>query len=86
MMNFFHGACAMASVVIGLFFLCYWRSARDRLFAFFVAAFWILALHWAGLAIANPTDDTRHWLYALRLVTFLLIIAAIVDKNRRQRA
>ena len=86
MMNFFHGACAMASVIIGLFFLHHWRTSRDRLFAFFVAAFWILALHWVGLAIANPTDESRHWLYALRLLTFLLIIAAIIDKNRRRRA
>lgn len=77
------GACAMACFVIGLFFLRYWRVGRDRLFLFFVAAFWAFALNWAGLALVQPNDDTRHWFYAVRLVAFVLIIAGIIDKNRR---
>jgi hypothetical protein len=76
------GAIVMASSVVGLLFLRSWRRSRDRLFAIFALAFWMLALHWLGLAIAQPTDETRHYFYVFRLVAFLLIIWAIVDKNR----
>lgn len=77
------GACAMACWVIGMCFLRYWRNSRDRLFVFFVAAFWTFALAWAGLAVLQPADDTRHWFYAVRLLAFVLIIIGVVDKNRR---
>lgn len=81
--QFMLGACAMACWAIGLFFLRYWRTSRDRLFVFFVAAFWALALNWVGLVGLNPSDDTRHWFYLARLLAFFLIIAGVVDKNRR---
>jgi hypothetical protein len=80
------GAAAMACIVIGLFFLRYWRTTRDRFFAFFVAAFWMFAAHWLGLAIVQPQIEGRHWLYVLRLLAFLLIIAGITDKNRRAKS
>ena len=80
---FLHGGCATACFVIGLFFLRFWRASHDRLFLFFLAAFWVFALHWCGLALLVPDDETRHWFYGVRLVAFLLIIAGIVDKNRR---
>ena len=84
--TFLQGACAMACWVIGLFFWRYWRVSRDRLFLFFLAAFWTFTLNWIGLIAFNPNDDTRHWFYVARLVAFLLIIAGIVDKNRRSKA
>ena len=77
------GACAALSSVAGLFFwqLLY-RETRDRLFAMFAMAFWCLSVHWCALAIVNPEVDTRHYFFVLRLLAFLLIIAAIIDKNR----
>ena len=84
MVNIFvQGGCAMACWVIGLFFLRYWRVSGDRLFLFFLASFWTFALSWIGLIAFNPADDTRHWFYVARLVAFLLMIAGIIDKNRR---
>lgn len=80
---FLQGAAAMACVVAGMFFLRYWRETLDRFFLFFVAAFWAFALNWAGLAVVQPSVESTHWFYLLRLLAFLLIIAAIVDKNRR---
>jgi drug/metabolite transporter (DMT)-like permease len=77
------GAAAMACIVIGLFFVRYWRATGDRFFAFFVAAFWAFAAHWIGLAIVQPQVEGRHWLYVVRLLSFVLIIAGILDKNRR---
>ena len=83
MMLLLHGACATTCIVIALFFVRYWRASSDRLFVFFGAAFAMLALHWVGLALLNPADDERHWLYAFRLVAFSSIIAGVIDKNRR---
>ena len=42
MLTFLWGASALGCWVIGLFFLRFWRNTRDRLFAFFAAAFWVL--------------------------------------------
>ena len=79
---FLQGVSAAAALVSGLFFLRFWRDSRDPLFGFFAAAFWLLALSWTLLALSNPTEESRPYIYALRLVAFSLIIAAMVVKNR----
>ena len=58
---------------------------RDRLCAYFGVVFWMLALNWTLLPILDPTDDAGPYVYVLRLFAFLLIIAAIVAKNRREQ-
>jgi hypothetical protein len=84
MTQFMWGAMTVASWVIGLIFLRHWKLSRDRLFAMFAAAFWILGASWAALAIQSPPRETQHYFYLLRLIAFLLILAAIVDKNRKR--
>lgn len=79
---FLWGASAVASWTAGLFFLRFWRETRDRFFALFAAAFWCLTLNWIGLALTEPPDEARTLLYLVRLIAFVLIIAAIIDKNR----
>ena len=79
---FLQTVSATAAAAAGLFFFRFWRESRDRLFAFFGAAFWVLALSWALLALIDPSDETRPYVYAIRLVAFLLMIAGMVDKNR----
>jgi hypothetical protein len=68
--------------VAGLIFFRFWRETGDRLFALFAYAFWLLAASWLSLAILDPRDEARPYVYAVRLVGFLLIIAAVVEKNR----
>lgn len=80
---FLWGALFMASATAAIFFFRYWRSTLDRLFILFGVAFAVLTLNWAGLALVHPSEESRHLLYLLRLAAFLLIIVAIVDKNRR---
>ncbi len=82
---FLHGACAATCFIVGLFFLRYWTASRDRLFTFFLAGFWLLAAHWVGLALLNPAEEERHWMYLVRLAAFSAMIVGIVDKNRRSR-
>ena len=78
------GAIGAAAFVAGLFFLRFWRATGDRFFLLFALAFWIegghrvFIYHWAGPDEASP-------LYFIpRLLAYGLIIAAIVDKNRRR--
>ena len=82
MIEFLNGIATAGSLGVGLFFLRLWRETRDRFFALFGFAFWVLALNWLGLIWVQPEDEHRHYFYLARLIAFLLIIAAIVDKNR----
>jgi peptidoglycan/LPS O-acetylase OafA/YrhL len=82
---FISGLLVAGYLVAGLFFLRFWRQSRDRLFAFFTAAFWLLALQRGALAAVGLDAPGSTWLYGLRLLAFLLILAAIVDKNRPAR-
>lgn len=83
--QFLRGALAVACWLAGIFFLRFWRQTRDRLFIFFLLAFWALAIHWVALALVNPGMESRHFLMLLRLAAFVLIIVGIVDKNRQTR-
>jgi hypothetical protein len=79
---FLQGVCATGAWMAGLVFFRYWRESRDRLFALFGGAFWLLALSWALIGLLSPTEETRPYIYAIRLVAFGLIIFAIIDKNQ----
>ncbi|HUG90379.1 MAG TPA: DUF5985 family protein [Planctomycetaceae bacterium] len=82
--NFLIGAIAMASWIVGLFFLRFWRDTRDRLFLIFAVAFWLLGL--TRLALVVLRSEEHHYIYWFRLAAFVLMVAAIVDKNRPRRA
>lgn len=82
MNEFLSGVAAAGAVGVGFCFLRLWRETRDRFFVLFGVAFWVLALNWLVLVLAAPASEHRHYFYLLRLVAFLLILGAIVDKNR----
>ena len=79
---FLQGAIATLAWVCGLFFFRFWKQSHDPLFGFFGAAFWLFAASWVLLALSNPTEESRPYIYAVRLVAFVLIITAMVVKNR----
>ena len=72
----------IASAACAVAFAGFWRRTRDRLFAWFAIAFAGLALHRLLLTLSDPGDEHRTYLYVLRLVCFLVILVAIIDKNR----
>lgn len=84
MHQFLWGCLAVASAVAGLCFLRFWRASSDRLFACFAIAFWLLSLNWTVLAIVRPAYEDLHYVLMIRLAAFLLIVAGILDKNRRR--
>ena len=79
---FLQGISSMGAFACGLFFVRFWRQSRDALFAFFGAAFLFLGLSWTLLALSASAEDTRPYIYGLRLIAFVLIILGTVLKNR----
>lgn len=86
MHRFLLGAVCMAFAVAGLFFLRFWRDARDRLFLFFSLAFFVLAINRIGFFLTEEKNVKGDALYGVRLLAFVLILLAILDKNRSQRS
>lgn len=76
------GAIWLGHCLVGLFFLRFWRITHDRLFAWFALAFWILAFERTLLIVFQPEVQLRPWIHLVRLAAFLLIILAVIDKNR----
>lgn len=81
MTDFLQGATSLASIGVALFFYKYWRTTRDRLFITFSIAFTVFAVNRVLLSVLDEESEARTWVYVGRAVTFLLIVAAVVDKN-----
>jgi hypothetical protein len=77
------GAIGMANFTASLFFLKFWRRSRDRFFLFFSAAFAIEALVRIMLGVIHYSSEQEPLFYLVRLFSYVLILVAIVDKNRR---
>ena len=82
MSDLLNGATALGSAAIALFFLRFWRETGDRFFGFFSLAFAVFAVNRLALVLLEPDDESRTWVYVARLAAFVLILVAIVDKNR----
>lgn len=82
LLDFLSGSVTFGMVAVAVFFLRFWSRSRDRLFLAFAAAFALLGLVQGLLAFTAMAIEERSWLYLLRLLAFLIIIVAIVGKNR----
>lgn len=82
MTDFLTGAIVTASMVVALFFLRFWRTTGDRFFLFFALSFLIDGLDRLLLAPASIASDDAPAYYLVRLVSYGLILYAILDKNR----
>ena len=78
------GAATAMSLLAALFFLRYWRTSHDRFFLWFAGAFAAFGLSWALLAYDPGASEHTPLIYAIRMLGFLQILAAILLKNRRQ--
>lgn len=81
MIEFLSGAVALGYVVAAGFFARFWRRTSDRLFLAFAAAFVLLALNQTLAQWLGAADERVAYTYLLRVLGFVLILAAIVDKN-----
>lgn len=86
MNDFLSGMTSALCLVAGVFFLRFWRKTHDRFFAFFSASFFLMALHRVVmLLLRNVESEHLTGPYLIRLLSFVLILVAIVDKNRPPR-
>ena len=81
MIEYLSGAVTLGYVVAMLFFLRFWKRTADRLFLAFGIAFALLALNQALAQWLGAADERVGYTYLLRVLGFLLILVAIVDKN-----
>jgi len=81
MIEFMSGAVTLGFLVGTLFFLRFWRKTADRLFLAFAIAFALLALNQGLAQWLGAADERVGYTYLLRIVGFILILVAIVDKN-----
>jgi len=77
------GAIAMASLVISLFFLRFWKSTRDRFFLYFAMSFALEAINRILLGMTLPQGEDAPAYYLIRMVAYALILLAIIEKNRK---
>ncbi len=81
MIPFMSGAITMGFLVATLFFVRFWRNTGDRFFLAFGTAFALLALNQTLAQLIGAADERVSYTYLLRVLGFVLILAAIVDKN-----
>lgn len=79
------GAIAMAFLISGLFFLRFWREGRDRFFLLFALALFVEGVNRFALGLSARPSEGVAGIYLIRLLSFLLILVAIIDKNRSAR-
>ena len=81
MIDFLSGAATLAFLVAALFFVRFWRRTSDRLFLAFAVAFTLLAVNQGLTTALDAASEAHTRSYMLRVLGFLIILAAIVDKN-----
>lgn len=79
------GGVAVMSLFVGLFFYRFWRHTSDRLFLYFAWAFWIEGSNRVVLAMLPEASEDEPVFYFFRLLSYVLIILAIWQKNRLQK-
>jgi hypothetical protein len=80
MSDFINGGIMMTYATIALFFWQFWKKSHDRFYVMFSAAFGILALNRLMPTVPSP-DEGLPTHYVVRLIAFVLIVLAIIDKN-----
>jgi hypothetical protein len=82
--QFLFGAIFFGFALASLFFLRFWKKSHDPLFLLFALAFALLASERIVLAFVPARDEFKPYVYLIRLSAYALILAAIMNKNRRK--
>lgn len=82
MKTFLNGMIVAGYMVASLFFFKFWRRVSDRFFLYFALSFTTLAAQRVALVFAPRGNEHDATIYMIRLAAFLLILFAILDKNR----
>lgn len=82
---YFFGGCIMtACLVVSLLFARSYRDTRDRFFLLFSLAFGLMGIErLVLLAIGHGAFEAYPEVYLIRCSAFLMIIYAVIVKNKR---
>lgn len=83
--TFLSGAIVALHLVAALFFLKFWHRTRDWLFVAFAVAFGIEGLNRIRFLFVEHPNEGNFGIYAVRMLVFLGIVAAVVAKNFYQK-
>lgn len=79
---FLLGIIVTCSLVAAAFFFKFWKQTRAPLFLAFTLAFVIEGANRVGFLLLPAPGLGNDLIYGVRLVSYLLILAAIVHRNR----
>ncbi|MGC1870262.1 MAG: DUF5985 family protein [Acidobacteriaceae bacterium] len=82
---FLLGCITASSLIIGLFFLKFWRATRDVLFLAFAVFFVVQGGSHAFVVSLSYPNEGSFWLFLVRLVSILVVLGAILWKNASKR-
>ena len=85
MTEFLDGVAFAGFLGVAAWFVRSWLSSRDRLLLAFAIAFSLFAVNRVLLAATERADETQPILYLLRATGFVVIIVAVLDRNRGRR-
>ena len=80
--GFLLGVIVTCSFVAAGFFARFWFATRDLLFLGFAAAFALEGLNRSSFRFLDRPNAGDDYIYVVRLLSYLLILAAIASKNR----
>ncbi len=78
---FLVGVIAMACIIAALFFLRFWKDTRDPFFLAFALSFTIEGVARSTVLFLPEPHEGSPWMYLLRLLSYVIILFAIVRKN-----
>jgi hypothetical protein len=83
------GVTLASFAAAAMFFFKFWRASHDRFFLALALSSGLIAVErFMTFFISDVFDPLRvagsdgNWIYVVRLVAFLIILAAVIDKNR----
>jgi hypothetical protein len=83
--GFLLGIIVAGSFTAGGFFIKFWRQTRDSLFLAFAASFIVEGLNRTMILFVDAPNLGHPLIYLVRLLSYLLILVAIIHKNLARR-
>ncbi len=87
---FLSGIFMATFAVAGIFFFKFWKASQDRFFLLFGIACWLIACERVallqlrdGVSLTMPESESASLVYLIRLVAFMIILVAIIIKNKQ---
>lgn len=77
------GAIVLASALVALHFLRFWKSTGDGFFLYFAVSFFIQSAQWLHSGVYQGTSEYSPVYYLARLLAYGLIAFAILRRNTR---